>query len=333
MSANVGAMNGFSLDFARPDDFSPAVRGLFVLQTLSGLLLSLIGGGVLWARVLGRPYTDGQLTGTALAMAAVAAAVGLLTHHGEDGFGTSLMRGLCAFGNGGVLFGDPPATGPRLSLGLVPMSVLGSLGVVVVRDITTTLFRGGKLPDHAARVLTLTAALYVVALGLLLAGEHVATTPMGPALTRFDALVWAARGWGEPIEYASAWSNGTLAVLLAVAAVGVGTAGTAGAMGLAWLVTVPQRLRPMILNGLTAQAVIAAAALASLAWCEPTLYPVRRALLVVSAVMNLGLSHDALSITGLSLFTLAAAMIAAKLMPLILLALTLLKSKPAETLP
>lgn len=332
VSASVGAMNGFVLDFAHPGDFSPGVRAVFVLQTLSSLLLTLVGGGVLWARVLGRPYSDAQVTRTAIVMLLIGVAVGLLAHRGDEGYGVAVVRGLCALGNGGVLFGASPRPGPVFSLGLVPLSLLGSLGVVVVRDLYHACFGTSKLPDHAVRVVTLTAVVYLAAVGLLMAATHVAGHAWRAELTRFDALVWTARGWGEPVEFASGFSDGVFAILLGVAAVGVGTAGTAGALGVGWLFTVPQRLRATILNGLTAQAVIAAATMAALAWFEPSLFPARRVLVTLSAVMNLGLSHDALSITGTSLFALTAAMIAAKLAPLVLFAYTLLRP-PAETTP
>ena len=325
VSASVGAMNGFMLDFARPADFSAGVRAVFVLQTVSSLLLTLIGGGVLWARVLGRPYSDAQVTRTAVGMIVIGVAVGMLTHRGEESMGTAAIRGLCVLGNGGVLFGDAPRPGLIFSLGLVPLSLVGSFGTVVVRDLVNAVFRSDRLSEHASRVVTLTAVVYLLGIGLLMAAEHVAGKAWRPELARFDGLVWMARGWGDPIEFASNFTDGVFAILLGIAVIGVGTAGTAGALGVGWLFTVPPRLRPTILNGLTAQAVIAAGTLALLAAFEPSLYPARRLLLTISAVMNLGLSHDALSITGTSLFALTAAMVAAKLAPLVLFAHALLR--------
>ena len=56
--------------------------------------------------------------------------------------------------------------------------------------------------------------------------------------------------------------------------------------------------------------------------------PIRRLLLVASAVMNLGLSHQPLSITGVGLLTLAAAVAVAKLLPLVVLGSALRSKEP-----
>ena len=321
-SINVGALAGFASDFAKPDDFSKPVQVIFVLQTLCGLLLSLVGGGVLLARLLNRTYSDGRLTATALLMMVAAFAVGVTSAEP----GTAIaggFRGLSALGCGGILFGDVPPPGVLFTGLLVPLSLIGSLGVVVVTDIILALLHKRPLGDHGWRVLTLTAGVYLLAMLAMLL-----VSPPGPdglvgSLLRNDGLFWTAHAWGMPLTFASSWHGGLIGPLLVVMLIGVGTAGTAGAMGLGWIITLPARLRNIAFNGLTAQAVLAAATLAILAFFEPTLPPIRRALLVGSAVMNLGLSHEPLTLTGLSLFTLAACIAMAKLLPLVVLALAL----------
>lgn len=322
MSINVGSLAGFACDFAKPDDFSKSVRAIFVLQTLCGLLLSLVGGGVLLARLLNRTYSDGRLTATALLMMAAAFAIGVSSADPGTAIASG-FRGLSALGCGGILFGEVPPPGVLFTGLLAPLSVIGSLGVVVVTDIILALRHKLPLGDHGWRVLTLTAGLYLLAMLAMLL-----VSPPGPdglvgSLLRNDGLFWTAHAWGVPLSFASSWHGGLLGPVLVVMLIGVGTAGTAGAMGLGWMITLPAKLRNIAFNGLTAQAVLAAATLAILAFYEPTLPPIRRALLVGSAVMNLGLSHEPLTLTGLSLFTLAACIAIAKLLPLAVMVVAL----------
>ena len=323
-SINVGALAGFTLDFARPDDFAPAVRAVFVMQTLSGALLALAGGGILWARLLNRRHSDARLTATALLLMAVAGALGCATvRHGES-TATAAVRGVSALGCGGVLFGNavPPAAA-AFKFVLVPLCVLGSLGVVVVTDCVARLRRRPVSIGHASRVLALTAGVYVVGVAVIALLLHDADTPWQQTLVRADALVWSAHAWGLAGDYASSWPGGVLAAVLAVAAVGTGSAGSASAFGLGWLVTAPKRLQAVVVNGLFAQGVLASLTLAGLALFDSTLVPARRLLVAVSAVMNLGLSHEPLNLTGAGLFVLAAAVLAGKLLPLAVFALAL----------
>jgi hypothetical protein len=60
-----------------------------------------------------------------------------------------------------------------------------------------------------------------------------------------------------------------------------------------------------------------------LAWLEPTLQPTRRLLIVLSAVMNLGVSHQPISITGVGLCALSLVILAAKVLPLVVFAAAL----------
>ncbi|MDB5325231.1 MAG: hypothetical protein JWM57_800, partial [Phycisphaerales bacterium] len=197
MSVNVGALAGFACDFAKPDDFSKPVQIIFVLQILSGLLLSLVGGGVLLARLLNRPYSDGQITAIALLMIAAAFAIGVATAD-VGGAIAGGFRGLSALGCGGILFGEVPPPGPLFTGVLVPLSLIGSLGVVVITDIILALRHHQPLGEHGWRVLTLTAGLYLLAMLAMLL-----VSPPGPdglvgSLLRNDGLFWAAHAWGLP---------------------------------------------------------------------------------------------------------------------------------------
>lgn len=329
VSTNVGSIAGFVNDFAKPDDFAAGVRAVFVIQTLSGLLLSLIGGGVLLARLLGRPYSNGRLIGTALAMLALAAVGGCLTVRPGEMIGNAALRGLNALACGGVLFDELPTPGGMFSLALVPLSLIGSLGVIVLNDLFDSLRYRKRWPEHTAAVLTLTGATYVA--GTIAMAVMSPTIDAGwPArFVQADAAFWSARAWGLPTAAAVEALHATPWTVVALMAVGVGTAGSAGAIGLGWLITARRgRLRSAVVNGLTAQILLAAAAWAVLAWFEPTLQPPRRLVLIVSAVMNLGLSHTPVSITGVGVLTLAFVTVAAKVLPLIVFA-SALRTKDA----
>ncbi|MGC4032324.1 MAG: hypothetical protein QM754_11445 [Tepidisphaeraceae bacterium] len=326
VSANVGALTGFSIDFARPDDFKPAVRAIFVLQTISGVMLSLVGGGVLWARLLGRPYSDARLAGTALGMMIAAAGVGLFTIRPDESLLTGAMRGLCALGCTGSLFGDAVLPGSNaFKLVCVPLSVIGSFGVVIFSDLYDRARGRPVLIGHAGRVLMMTAVVYLG--GVLWIGGVFRNANDGwrESLVQGDALTWAGHSLGVAAEGASRWPENTLTAVVAIAIIGVGSAGTAASFGLAWIWTGPRRLQAIITDGLVGQAMLASVTLASLAWMDTTLKTGERVLVAVSAVMNLGLSHDSLKLTGPGLFVLAASIIAAKLLPIVIFASGLLR--------
>ena len=324
-SVNVAACCGFAQEFARPDDFQWPVRAMFVLQTMAGGLLSLAGGGVLLARWLGRPYGDGRITAVALLLLGGGLFVGPLT--GIRTPGAAAFGGLSAVACSGIGFGDEPRAGALgFTLVLVPLGVVGSLGVVVVCDVIEFFRRRVPLPSHAARVLTLTAVLY-------LAGTAaVAMTAPAPTarqtLLDASAVTGSARGYGLAVQFASAWHGGTLAVVLLVLLVGTGTAGAAGNMGLGWLATLDRRRRGPAVNALLAQSMLLSGTLLVLARVDPTLPALRRLLLVVSASMNVGLSHEPVSITGPGLIAVAVCVLLGKLLPLAFLALSVAVDPP-----
>lgn len=318
-TANIGTMAGFTADYARPDDFSTPVKSIFVLQTLASTLLSLAGGGALLARLLKRPETDSQITAIALGLIVLAFVLGIGTAQHGDAL-TAGFRGITALGCGGLIFGEMAIPGPAFSLLVVPLSVLGSFGVLVVGDLFRAAFFRKPLHSHTWRVLLLTAVMFLIGTGLLLLADPPGEEGFRPTLLAHDALFWSARGWGDPVTYASGWNAGTIWLVMAIIVLGSGTAGTAGNFGLGWLLTLPKSVKAVAYNGLTVAALQAAITLAVLANFEPTLSPVRRALLVASAIMNVGLSHEALNITGVSLIALAVCMIVAKLLPLVVIA-------------
>jgi hypothetical protein len=229
------------------------------------------------------------------------------------------FRGITALGCGGLLFGEMPVPSPVFSLIVVPLSVIGSFGTLIVQDLAKAVLRKTALPEHTWRVLFVTAILYLAGTGAMLLTDPPAAGRLRETLLSHDATFWAAHGWGAPVIYASGWHGNLIWIVLAVTVIGAGTAGTAGAFGLAWLVTLPKSVRATAYNGLTVAALQAALTLAVLAQFEPTLAPVRRVLLVASAVMNVGLSHEPLNITGIGLIALGICMIVAKLLPLVVI--------------
>ncbi|HEX8325060.1 MAG TPA: hypothetical protein VF595_14240 [Tepidisphaeraceae bacterium] len=323
-TANIGSAAGFVVDFAKADDFALGVRILFVLQTLAGIALSLVGGGMLLARLLGRTYSDRRLILTGFGLMSLALLAGCFTVRPGEPIGVAAFRGMCALGNTGLNFGESPRPGLAFSLALVPMSLLGSLGVVVINDLLAH-FRGHNSPDgHAGRVVTLVALVYMVgtcAIAKLSMNDGFDSSQLPAA----DALFWSAHHWGLAGEGIARtyWPLNLTYVVAAVIAIGVGTAGTATAFGLAWLFTMPPRLRTIVSNGLMIQLFLAVSLHTTLAWMEPTLQPTRRLLIVLSAVMNLGVSHQPISITGVGLCALSLAILAAKVLPLVVFAAAL----------
>jgi hypothetical protein len=327
-----------------PNEFNPeSIQGPAIILTLTmaGTLLALVAGGCAARRALRLPCSDRQIIIAAVvaeALAVLAGSAGLL---GEGrSFYEAIQLAVSAFGNSGaVVFrpnagGMPALTSWRVHGVLLPLSVLGGLGLPVLMELYDALFGIRPLSRHSRTVLTATAALYVISVvGLawcMLEGDSPAPASVREALVKSSATILDARTAGLPLGLiknvpVSQW----LIVLLMI--IGGSPAGTAGGVKVTtfWVlgngvVDILRRRAVSRVAGIAAIWLVfyLAAALVgvlAISAAEPQLQSDRVWFMTISALSNVGLSHDPISIVGAGSYALSTLMLIGRIAPLIVL--------------
>src|SRR4051794_38078726 len=134
------------------------------LLTVGGTLFALIAGGLALVRIMRLPYTDEQIFTTSIVMELFVLLIGWLS-----GLVTqtrafdSIFQTTSAFGNSGVwIGGSATAQQPITHLPLLPLAIIGGLGVPVLLDLIASARGRRKLAPHSAMVLSTSAVLYLV---------------------------------------------------------------------------------------------------------------------------------------------------------------------------
>ena len=316
-SVNTSTLTGFTQTYAKPIDFQLPVQYVLAMQTLMGTLLSLVTGGALLNRALGRNHKESDITAVAMILLAIALVVGAAT--GDSAW--SAITGLSALGNSGLIFESAPAPrGTPLLGALLPLAWIGSLGTVVILDIWKWLTKKEAWPAASVRMVSVSLAVYLISVSILL----VLINKIEPTwyLRLIDATRIAVNtpNLGFATELPSNWPHAVQWVAMGLMVVGTGTIGTNGGLGVALLASFPNSMRTILLRNLAYFWGSAFIILLIILQTEPTLSPDRALMLVLSAASNSGISHEPIGITGeYSLPALSILMVLGRLMPLAML--------------
>jgi trk system potassium uptake protein TrkH len=266
---------------------------------------------------------------------AVATGVGWLgLSGGEASAFEGAFLGLSAFANSGVHFGPLPSVIDwRTQLLVGPMAVVGGLGLPVVMEVVDRLIgRRTRLSFYSRTVLGMTAGIYLVSMALffwiLVAGGHAAWRE-GLATASVAAI--DARTCGMGYVFGNGLPRAMQWVLVAVMVIGAGSGGTAGGLKVTTVAELWRGVR-RTLRGEAAGRVFGIAAvwaagyllvigvcLVVLVTVSPQVPADRMLFDLVSAVGNVGVSTDVLSIVGTPLYILSAAMFVGRFAPLLVL--------------
>ncbi len=173
MAINTATLTGFELPVP-VRDYTPMGRMTVALMTASASAMFLIAGGWAVSRIARLRYSDRAILWMTVAAEGAAALIGVLAlpsdgHEGVHGIFTRAARAFCAFGNSGLQFGSAPSVNHLTThMVLLPLAVLGGLGLPVLMDIGTFVIAARKPSNHTRSVLTTTAAIYLVGLLALL---------------------------------------------------------------------------------------------------------------------------------------------------------------------
>ena len=348
-SVNAATLTGFQLSM-HPTAFSLTGKVILLFLTCMGTLFTLIVGGMAAKRILRLPWSDRRIVSAAGIAQAFVLILGAFSPHtqGAEGVIGGMVKTSAAWGNSGLYVDTPPGLSDLFThIVLLPLALLGGLGLVVLLDVIDAVFRGRKLSRHSRVVLQMTAALFLIGvIGCVLLqvmdlgsfGWRSSKDSWLPSLreyfpeivTRATVTSINARTAGMnlfPIAYPRSMAF-FIMLLMMVGASPAGTGGGLKTTTLYELCTLPIRLlRRQPLSRTTGIALtwfgIYIIALLFfqilLLWAEPEMPGDRLLFVTISALSNVGLSHDTVTMTRSSLVLVSAAMFFGRITPLLIL--------------
>ena len=146
---------------------------LLLVLTGAGSLTTLLVGGIAASRILRMPHSALQI------LWAAATAVLLTTLGGGAALAASgqpvfeaIFHSTCAFANSALWLGPSPSTTDASTfLVLLPLVILGGLGLPVLIELTDRLFGGPPLSRHSRLVLMLAGLVYLAGFAALVLAQ------------------------------------------------------------------------------------------------------------------------------------------------------------------
>ncbi len=343
-SVNAATLTGFQQSIAI-DELAADSRGApitLLALTLAGTLFSLIVGGMAVVRIVRIAFSDAQVIVGAFVvtiLALLAGSAALMSR--ERGLFDAVFQAASAFGNSGLTIGVLSGVGkPQTHFVLLPLAFAGGLGLPVLMQLYSRAIGGPSLSVHSRTVIASSLALYVAGtllFSILLWPHKDLEKPAGAAADWRNALESASaaslnsRTAGLPFEYVNAMPRTMQWALLVFMLIGASPGGTGGGVKTTALVRLTDgavralRRRPVsrgfgiAIVWLALYLFITLAGFLLLLSSEPDVPADRLFFLAFSAVSNVGLSHDAVSIAGNGLLTMCIMMLLGRLVPLAIL--------------
>ena len=319
---------GFALFPNGLEDFSPAGQGIVFGLMTAGAWLMLAAGGLLVARVTGMPCSRRKVVLGAGLMLGIgcAAGTGFLLTPTRD-FWPAIFESMASLTNAGMSLDGPRVLHDiRLFTIILPLAAFGGLGLPVVLNLFESFANNKPLHDYTRRVLRLTALAWVVAFGVLLLCNVALPLRENVALSWLNAI--NSRTLGMDVESAFSLTRQAWWIVALLSLIGACPGGTAGGMKITTLQIV-MRESGKLMRGEKSGWVLFWALrwmatflgvtllLFLLLLAQATQIPSERlAFIATSALGRSGLSHDTLSLTGMSLYLLSAGMLAGHLLPI-----------------
>ncbi len=320
------------------------------------MLFSFICCGVAVLRIAGLRFKDRHLIATALVSIPVVAALGGIVMLGNDQtFFQSAFQSISAFGNSGLAVGRLPAAGSGYGLlFLLPLAVLGGLGLPVLMEVFSALRRREPLSPHSRAVLNWSAGVYLGLLFVLLlvhllvgardakseassifasAFQHFLVGTRDPKSMYIDAVQQAinTRSAGFAFQFASNLPGATTFVLVLAMIIGASPGGSGGGIKVTTLATLTTGTRDLLAGRaagrrfgaavlwLSLYLGMLAASTIALLITDPEIHLDRTLFLSASALGNVGLSHNPIDASTPGIYVLCLTMLLGRIAPAIML--------------
>lgn len=230
LSTNAATLTGFP-ETPGVSSLNLAGECIILLLIVAGSLFSMTVGSMAIKRICRLPWTDGQvLRATLIAQAGALAIATPLLYRGNVLH--AMVLAASAFGNCALTLDVLPSGNSWAThLVILPLTVLGGLGLIVLMDIAGSLMRRQPLSPHSRAVLGMTAWIYVLGFVLLFLLDVGAATrhdwhAIKAAAATASVLSLESRTGGLPIVQTNTTSQAMQAVLMLLMIVGASPGGT-----------------------------------------------------------------------------------------------------------
>jgi trk system potassium uptake protein TrkH len=326
--ANAATLTGFQLTTTVNDFKTIGQITIFVL-IIAGSLVSMLVGGWATVRAMGMPIEDKSITKGSLVCFGLAVVIGAVCILNGTGLGSAIFDATSTFGNCGLWMGTAPGwEQARTQIVLLPLALMGGLGIPFVLDLAGSLLHLRKPHRYTVDVLVASALLYMLGTFIIGLIDWNSGTDWHQAFMLGSTEVLNNRSLGLPLESFGSLSRPSQWVSMVLMSIGANPGGTgAGCMTVIvfmFLRDAIQTMRGKIVSRLFGliclwMVIYLLATFTTtilLIGAQPQAQSDRLLFLAVSAIGNVGTSHEPLTLTGPSLYILSAAMLFGRLAPL-----------------
>jgi len=349
-SINAATMTGFQQTIGMDQYLEPARYTILGLM-IGGTILSMLIGSLAVVRILRMRYSDLAVVRWTIGIWAgcVFVGTGFLTP-GRSVF-EAFFLAVSGFGNCGLTSaGLPEAMGWQTHLVLMPLAIFGGIGVPAVMEVWG--FLRGKVGEsrrhedtkvrqdravglsvYTRTVIGMTAGIYLVflVLFLVLQWEALWSSQWRTILVRSSLQAVNSRTAGFGFSYAYAFPRAMQWAMMVAMVIGASPAGSAGGIKTTAVVELFRGTRRILRGELPGRSfaiglmwigmygLVILIGLLALLFTDPQRQGDQLLLEVISAMGNVGLSYDPISIVGPGLFTLAGVMFLGRMLPLLVL--------------
>lgn len=333
---NAASLSGFQQSIGinefNPENRSGATTTLTLI--LFGSFFTQVVGGIALVRALRLNYSVWQIAGSAVlfqflaSMAGAAAVIG----HGRTLF-DAIFQSSAAFANCGMATGHLSGVHDGATYVLLGLAVLGGLGLPVLMELYDALWGLRSVSNHTRCVVRSASVVYLLAFIVLLLlqwPDEAANTwaPWRQAIASGSVEALNTRSAGMHFEMIGVLPRAAQWMLMVLMAVGAGSAGTGGGIKLTTFVQLWRGMRSSLRGGPVAResgiafvwvAVYAAMVLTGLLTLlalNSEIAADQMLFIAVSAISNVGLSHNPIAVVGATMNMLTVLMMLGRLAPL-----------------
>jgi Trk-type K+ transport system membrane component len=304
---------------------------------LFGSFFTMVVGGLAVVRILRLNYSAWQVIGSALLfqfLASIAGAAAIIGH-GRTLF-DSVFQSAAAFGNCGLAMGPISSVDDRATYVLLVLATLGGLGLPVLMELYDAMWGLGTVSTHTRCVVRLAAGVYLLAFFTLLLFQWPqddantwATWKQAIGASSVEAL--NTRTAGMHFEMIGVLPRAAQWVLIVLMAVGASSAGTGGGIKSTTFAQLWRGARSALSGKpvmrefgiafvwFAIYVALALAGLLVLLTLNSEIAADQMLFIVISALSNVGLSHNPIAIVGAGLNVLSVLMLLGRLAPLCIL--------------
>ncbi|MDP9173303.1 MAG: hypothetical protein M3O30_05495 [Planctomycetota bacterium] len=317
--------------------FNALGQWIVLVLVIAGSLFSMIVGGMAVTRVTGMRFSDRRIAIAAAVAIATALAIGAVLPREPDQTLVSIfLLTVGAFANCGLYLGHLPSESSLLThLLILPLTILGGLGLPVLMECWSAVLYFKPLSKHSRVVLVMSAGAYVIGFALLvgldLAAHHWKEWSASNAVKVGSVLAVQSRTGGLPIVPFSQTSAAMLWVVIILMGVGASPAGTGGGLKTTTLVELFRGTRDLLegrpgrrslgiaVVWLGAYAAMVIFAVILFSHVNPTNSSDGLIFNAVSAVSNVGFSISEVPDERRAMFGYSAVMLLGRMVPLMIL--------------